>query len=93
MTEKRTDGRLCHIIAAEENFQSFTMICRKPHVASSICLHAIIFQNPEGTLWTHYMIYVLHKFSKSAPSGQMASMPQTNPGPPENQAEVLPNKT
>jgi hypothetical protein len=27
-------------------------VARKPHVASSICLRAIIFQNPEGTLWT-----------------------------------------
>jgi hypothetical protein len=26
--------------------------CRKPHVASSICLRATIFQNPEWTLWT-----------------------------------------
>jgi hypothetical protein len=39
-----------------ENFQSFTMICGKSHVASSICLRATIFQNPEGTLWTHCMI-------------------------------------
>jgi hypothetical protein len=29
------------------------MICPKPHVASSICLRATIFQNPEGTLRTH----------------------------------------
>jgi hypothetical protein len=29
------------------------MTYRKPHVASSICLRAIIFQNPEDTLWTH----------------------------------------
>jgi hypothetical protein len=36
-----------------QNFQSFTMICRKPHMASSICLSATIFQNPKGTLWTH----------------------------------------
>jgi hypothetical protein len=35
-----------------KHYQSFTMICRKPHVASSICLRATIFQNPEGTLWT-----------------------------------------
>jgi hypothetical protein len=35
-----------------KNFRTFTMICRKPHVASSICLRATIFQNPEGTLWT-----------------------------------------
>ncbi|PNF14255.1 hypothetical protein B7P43_G12204, partial [Cryptotermes secundus] len=31
----------------------FTMICCKPHVASSICLCATIFQNPNRTLWTH----------------------------------------
>jgi hypothetical protein len=37
----------------KKNFQSFTVICRKPHVASSIYLRATIFQNPEGTLWTH----------------------------------------
>jgi hypothetical protein len=30
------------------------MICQKPHVDSSICLRATIFQKPEGTLWTHY---------------------------------------
>jgi hypothetical protein len=34
-------------------FQSFTVFCRKPNLASSICLRATIFQNPEGTLWTH----------------------------------------
>jgi hypothetical protein len=27
------------------------MNCRKPHVASSICLRATIFQNSEGPLW------------------------------------------
>jgi hypothetical protein len=37
----------------KKTFQRFTVICRKPHVASSICLRATIFQNPEGTLWTH----------------------------------------
>jgi hypothetical protein len=36
-----------------KKFQSFTMICHKPHVASSICLRTTIFQNLEGTLWTH----------------------------------------
>jgi hypothetical protein len=29
------------------------MICRKPHMASSMCLRATIFQKPEGTLWTN----------------------------------------
>jgi hypothetical protein len=31
----------------EKNFQSFTVICCKPHVTSSICLGAKSFQNPE----------------------------------------------
>ncbi|PNF35847.1 hypothetical protein B7P43_G09402, partial [Cryptotermes secundus] len=35
------------------HIKSFTMICHEPHVDSSICLHATIFQNPKGTLWTH----------------------------------------
>jgi hypothetical protein len=50
-----------HLLAAKKkNFQSFTVICRKPHVASSICLRATIFQNPEGTLWTHCIfIYIV----------------------------------
>jgi hypothetical protein len=34
-------------VGGQKNFQSFTMICRKRHVASSI------FQNPKGTMWTH----------------------------------------
>jgi hypothetical protein len=37
----------------ELRFQSFAVIYCKPHVASSICLRATIFQNPEWTLWTH----------------------------------------
>jgi hypothetical protein len=40
----------------ELRFQSFTVICRKPHVASSICLCTTIFQNPKWTLWTHCSI-------------------------------------
>jgi hypothetical protein len=43
-------------VGGKKNFQSFTVICRKPHVASSICLRATIFQNPEGTLWTHCIL-------------------------------------
>jgi hypothetical protein len=39
-------------VGGKNAFQSFTVICHKPHVASSICLCATIFQNPEGTLWT-----------------------------------------
>jgi hypothetical protein len=39
-------------VDGKKNFQSFTVICRKPNVASSICLRDTIFQNPEGTLWT-----------------------------------------
>jgi hypothetical protein len=58
LIEKRKDGRLCQSVGGkkEKNFQSFTMICRKPHMASSICLRATIFQNHEGTLWTHCII-------------------------------------
>jgi hypothetical protein len=44
---------------AVKKIQSFTVICRKLHVANSICLRATIFQNPEGTLWTH-CIYIAH---------------------------------
>jgi hypothetical protein len=40
-----------------KNFQSFTMIYRKPHMASSICLRATIFKQPEGTLWTHCILF------------------------------------
>jgi hypothetical protein len=50
LTEKHKDGRLFHLSASEKNFQSFAVICRKPHVASSICLRATIFQNSEWTL-------------------------------------------
>jgi hypothetical protein len=56
LTEKRKYGRLCHLLAGRKNFQIFTMICRNPDVASSICLRATIFQNSEGTLWTHCKI-------------------------------------
>jgi hypothetical protein len=59
LTEKRKDGRLFHLSASKENFQRFTIICRKPHVASSICLRATIFQNSKLTLCTHGMrLYV-----------------------------------
>jgi hypothetical protein len=50
----------------KKNFQSFAVICRKPHVASSIYLRATIFQNPEWTLWTHCItqhevaLHILH---------------------------------
>jgi hypothetical protein len=53
LTEKCKDGRLFHLSESKRNFKSFAVICRKPHVASSICLRATIFQNPEWTLWTH----------------------------------------
>jgi hypothetical protein len=55
-TEKRKDGRLFHLSTPKKNFQSFAVMCRKPHVASSICLRTTIFQNPEWTLWTHYIL-------------------------------------
>jgi hypothetical protein len=57
LTEKRKHGRLCQSVAAKKTFQSFTMICRKPHVAGSISLRATIFQNPEGTLWTRCIFF------------------------------------
>jgi hypothetical protein len=44
------------LLRSVKNFQSFPMICRKPHMASSIYLRATIFQNPEGTLGTHCII-------------------------------------
>jgi hypothetical protein len=43
-------------VGRKKHFQIFTVICVKPHVASSICLRATIFQIPEGTLWTHCML-------------------------------------
>jgi hypothetical protein len=52
------------LLRSVENFQSFAIIWRKPHVASSICLRATIFQNPEWTLWTHY-IFLFTKCSDS----------------------------
>jgi hypothetical protein len=52
---RRGNQRTPHrgLLRPVKNFQSFAVICRKPHVASSICLRATIFQNPEWTLWTH----------------------------------------
>jgi hypothetical protein len=50
---------LMQTACGKKNFQSFTVICRKPHVANSICLRATIFQNPEGTLWTHSIYEIL----------------------------------
>jgi hypothetical protein len=49
LTENRKDGRLYHLLAAEK-VPEFIMIYCKPHMASSICLRATIFQNTEGTL-------------------------------------------
>jgi hypothetical protein len=67
LTKKCKDDHLCHLLAAErKHFQSLAIICRKPHVASSICLRAKIFQNPEGTLWTHgIMSYVRRKLTSN----------------------------
>jgi hypothetical protein len=48
------------LLRSAKNFQSFTVICRKPHVASSICLRATNFQNPEGTLWTHCILWCIY---------------------------------
>jgi hypothetical protein len=44
------------------------MSCRKPHVSSSICLRATIFQNSKGTLWTHC---VLARTSITQASGKL----------------------
>jgi hypothetical protein len=41
----------------KKKFHSFTIICRKPHVASAINLRVSIFQNPQWTLWTHCIIF------------------------------------
>jgi hypothetical protein len=51
------------LLRSVKNFQSFSVICRKPHVASSICLRATIFQNPEGSLWT-FCIFTLVPWSR-----------------------------
>ena len=40
----------------EDTVRGWLVISHKPHVASSILLRATIFQNPEGTLWTHCII-------------------------------------
>jgi hypothetical protein len=34
------------LLRSVKNFQSFAVICHKPHMASSICLRATIFQKP-----------------------------------------------
>jgi hypothetical protein len=44
------------LLRSVKNFQSFAVICRKPHVASSSFLRATIFQNPEWTLWTRCIV-------------------------------------
>jgi hypothetical protein len=55
-------------VGSRKNFQSFTIICRKPHIAISICLRATTFQNSEGTLWTYcttlLLTKLLHNLSK-----------------------------
>jgi hypothetical protein len=49
-------------VGGRKNFQSSTVICRKPHVASSICLRATIFQNPKG-LCGHTVYTLAYFFS------------------------------
>jgi hypothetical protein len=49
----------------KKNFQSFAVIYRKSHVASSICLRATIFQSPEWTLWTHCTFCYQHPWYHS----------------------------
>jgi hypothetical protein len=63
VTEKRKDDRLWHLLATNKNIQSFTKICRKPHIPSSIRLSATILQNPEQTLWTHGIACYVGGFS------------------------------
>jgi hypothetical protein len=46
------------LLRSVKNFHSFAVICHKPHVATSICLRATIFQNPEWTLWTHCILLI-----------------------------------
>jgi hypothetical protein len=60
-------------IGGKKNFQSFTVICRKLHVARSICLRATIFQTPKGLCghtvfpaarFTLQLLFLfIHKFS------------------------------
>jgi hypothetical protein len=47
LTEKRKDGRLCHLLAEKRNFQSFTLICRKPWLAQFVCAPQF-FKTPKG---------------------------------------------
>jgi hypothetical protein len=63
----------------KKNFQGFAVICRKPHVASSICLRGTIFQNPEWTLWRLYVCLVIMEFEwdkKKLPEFR-CNLPQT----------------
>jgi hypothetical protein len=56
LTEKRKDGRLCHLFAAKK-LPRFHYHLPQTHIVSSIFLHDTIFQTPEGTLWTHCTYY------------------------------------
>jgi hypothetical protein len=47
-----------HLFAAKK-LPDFHYNLPQTHVASSICLRATIFQNPEGTLWTHCMYKIV----------------------------------
>jgi hypothetical protein len=57
------------IASEKKNFRSFNIICRKPHMASSICLRGTILQNPEGTLWTHCTSVVVEKLTITGGGG------------------------
>jgi hypothetical protein len=62
LTEKRNDGRLCHLLVAKILLE-FHYDLPQTHMASSICLRATIFQNREGTLWTHSTLLEPDKFN------------------------------
>jgi hypothetical protein len=61
----------------KKNFQSFAVICRKPHVASSICLRATIFQNPEWTLWTLCLVIMEFEWDQKKLPEFRCNLPQT----------------
>jgi hypothetical protein len=46
-----------HLVGGKKNFQSFTVICRKPHVASWICCAPQFFKTPKG-LCGHTVVLV-----------------------------------
>jgi hypothetical protein len=49
LRDERKDGRLWQSVCGEKKLPEFHYDLPQTHVASSICLSATIFQNPEGT--------------------------------------------